>query len=163
MSAEVSNMKMARLPKRTLACLRHVGAYKGNQELFVSLFNKIIKWAGPRGLLKGQGVEAISVYHNATGCDPEDQEVISVGFTVPSGTKVEGDIEALELPESLYVIGSFEILPNEYENAWDLVFDFIKKQNLVASKEIMYELYKNDPQTHPEGKHIVDICVAVEG
>lgn len=162
MPVEISNIKMVRLPKRTLACLRHIGPYKGNQDLFVSLFNKVIEWAGPKGLLKGQGVEAISVYHDATGSVPEDQEAISVGFTVPAGTGTEGDIKTLELPEALYVVGSFDILPNEYEGAWNLVFDFIKKQNLMGSEKIMYELYKNDPQMHPEGKHIVDICVAVE-
>ena len=162
MSVEITNIETVRFPKRTLACLGHVGPYKNNPELFASLFNKVIEWAGPKGLMKGHGVEAIAVYHNALESVPEDQLAISVGFTVPPGTATEGDIKTLELPEASYIVGSFEILPDEYEGAWDLVFDFIKKQNLRNSREIMYESYKNDPHAHPEGKHILDICVALE-
>lgn len=155
-------IKMIKFPKRTLACIQNIGPYKGDSKLFGKLFNKVLDWAGPKGLLTDPGIEAISVYHDDPDRVPEAKQRISVGFTVPADTKVDGDIKLLEIPASEYVIGSFEILPNEYENAWKEVYDFIQKEQLKPDKGVMYESYKNDPHTHPEGKHLVDICVAVK-
>jgi AraC family transcriptional regulator len=161
MSATISNIKVARLPKRLLACVTHVGPYKENPQLFEGLFKKVIAWAAPKGLMQNPDLEAISVYHDDPDEVPEDQHRICVGFTVPMGTPTNEDITLLDLPEGKYVIGEFEILPNEYGKAWSLMYDFIKDQNLRQGK-VMYESYKNDPHAHPEGKHVVDICVAIE-
>lgn len=159
MAVAIKNVKKVKMPTRYLACVRHVGPYKNNPELFGNLFKKVQNWANPQGLMQKQDVEAISIYYDDPDRVPEDQQRIAVGFTVPEGTQPEGEIEIIEMPKGNYVLGSFEIDPEEYQEAWDTVFDFIREENLIYEQEPMYESYKNDPSEHPEGKHLVDIGV----
>jgi len=161
MTTLTSKIKVKTLPKRTLAYESNVGPYKGDSALFEKLFTKVSDWAEPKGLLASPNTEAISVYFDDPDLVPEEKQTIRVGFTVPEGTEPEGEIQLMELPESEYLVASFEILPAEYEEAWQEIMDFIQSEKLKPA-QLMYESYKNDPRTHPEGKHIVDICIAVE-
>ena len=67
----------------------------------------------------------------------------------------------MALPPGNYAIGRFEIFPHQYEEAWNEVFEYIESEQLIIADGIMYESYRNDPHAHSEGKHIVDICVAI--
>ncbi|WP_299441338.1 GyrI-like domain-containing protein [uncultured Aquimarina sp.] len=161
MSITISNISIEKIPKKTLAYIKYVGPYQGDTELFGRLFNSVMEWVQKKGLMNDPKVEAITVYHDDPETVPESQQRISVGFTVPENTNADHDIQILEIPEGSYVVGSFEILPNEYGSAWNEVFEYIKNKNLVPSG-MMYESYKNEPSTHPEGKHIVDINVMIQ-
>ncbi|WP_299215286.1 GyrI-like domain-containing protein [uncultured Aquimarina sp.] len=161
MSVTISNISIEKLPKKKLAYIEHIGPYKGDTELFGKLFTSVMEWAQPKGLMNNPKMEAITVYYDDPKTVPESQQRIRVGFTVSENTKAENDIRILEIPEGSYVVGSFEILPSEYGIAWNEVFEYIKKKNLMPSG-MMYESYKNEPNTHPEGKHIVDINVMIQ-
>jgi AraC family transcriptional regulator len=132
----------------------------GDPELFERLFHEVGAWAGPKGLMQRPDMEAISVYHDDPEAIPVEKQRISVGFTVPLGTPAEGDIQMLEMPEGDYVVGAFEILPAEYGACWGEIMDYMEKER-IRPTGLMYESYKNDPSQHPEGKHQVDICIAV--
>jgi AraC family transcriptional regulator len=160
MSQEILDITKVHLPKRSLAYIRNVGPYMGDAKLFARLFERVM------GLLKERNVmrpdmEAITVYHDDPETVPVEKQRISVGFTVPEGTTPEGEIKILGLPESDYVVGTFELLPHEYARAWTDTFAYMGEHGYRPSGGPMYESYKNDPTEHPEGKHIVDICVAV--
>lgn len=158
MEVLTSEIKKRKLGARTLAYVRNVGPYMQNAELFSRLFGEVMSWATPKGLMQNPEMEAISVYHDDPYLVPENEQRISVGFTVPEGTEGEGKIQIMALPAGEHVVGSFEILPSEYGYAWKEVFEFIEAERLNPS-EVMYESYRNDPHTHPEGKHLVDVCV----
>lgn len=161
MTASVTiDVTSTRLPKRTLAYVRHVGPYTGDSELFGRLFGVVSSSLGARDLLN-KGAEAITVYHDDPESVPVEKQRISVGFTVPDGTVGNDGIEILELPESDYVVGSFELLPHQYAEAWIKLFAYMGENGLAPSGGLMYESYKNNPKAHPEGKHVVDICIAV--
>ena len=155
-----TKMRVEHLPQRLLACVRHTGPYKGNSALFERLFTKVQHWAAPKGFLSDPNTEAITIYHDDSDAVPEEQQRISVGFTVPAGTPGEGDIHTLEMPQGNYLVGSFEILPTEYEYAWQEIMHYLTEENIYPTG-IMYESYCNDPSTHPQGKHLVDICVQI--
>ncbi|MFP2995106.1 GyrI-like domain-containing protein [Spongiivirga sp. MCCC 1A20706] len=161
MAVLTSNIIQTTLPKRTVAYISHTGPYKGDTELFESLFNKVMAWAIPMGVLNDPHTQSVSIYQDEDV--PEDQQTIKVGFTVPEDTEVEGPIEKMELPAGNYVVGAFKLLPTEYGDAWNEVYEFVYKNNLKPLSGIMYESYKNDPSTHPEGKHLVDICIGLQG
>ena len=155
----VTAFKTIEMPTRTLAYVHNVGPYKDNTELFGKLFNEVIAWLTPRQLLL-PSAECITMYHDDPETVPLEQQRISAGFTVPEGTQGEGNIQIMEIPAGKYLIGSFEILSSEYEFAWGEVMQQMNESNLIPTGT-MYESYKNDPRQHPEGKHVVDICVAV--
>ena len=162
MIAEPAIFKIVEFPKRRFAYIQHTGPYKGDPQLFENLFNRVQKWAAPMGFMTIPDVEAITIYHDYPDTAPEDEQRINVGFTIPLSVKhAEGDIEVKKIRAGKYAIGHFEIFPDEYESAWEEIMDFINEENLAMAKGPMYESYKNDPRTHPEGKHLVDICVAL--
>jgi AraC family transcriptional regulator len=162
MNVAVHNIQKVKMPRRQLACVNHTGPYQNNPTLFEHLFNHVLAWVAPQGYHQIAGMEAISVYHDDPESVPPEKQRISVGFTVPVGTVGEDDIVMLDLPAGWYVKGTFEIGPTAYGEAWKEVFDYIQEQGLVPADGPMYESYRNDPHQHPEGKHLVDICVAIQ-
>ncbi len=162
MTVTSASIKTIRLPRRQLAYIRHVGPYMGDTELFGRLFNQVGAWAGPKGLMQQPNMEAITVYHDDPETVPVEKQRISVGFTVPLGTAPEGAIQMLEMPESNFVVGSFRIFPKEYPKAWMDTFDYLGKEKLQPTG-LMYESYRNDSSQDAEGKHEVDICIAING
>ncbi len=161
MTTTTSSFKIVELPKRQLAYVRHVGPYQGDSELFGRLFNQVMGWAGPKGLLQNSNMEVLSMYHDDPESVPPEQQRISVGITVPEGTEVDGDIHLMELPAAKYAVGSFELLPDGYKDAWNEMMQYLQREQLQPSGVALYESYKNDPKTHPEGKHLVDICISL--
>jgi len=50
-----------------------------------------------------------------------------------------------------------------YEEAWNMVFGgWLPESGYQPDDRLCYEIYQNDPKEHPEGIHIVDICVPVK-
>ncbi len=155
-----STFKTVEFPKRTFAYIRNVGPYMGDTTLFERLFQKVLDWMTPKGLLQPTS-ESISIYHDDPEKVPVANQRISVGFTVPEGTQGDGDIQIMEIPAGKYAVGSFEISTEEYGQSWEELFKYIGENHLIPGNGVMYESYKNDPRQHPEGKHVVDICVAI--
>jgi len=146
--------------ERVFAYIRHMGPFMGDTELFANLFNQVGSFMKKNGLFQTE-TEAISIYHDDPKMIPPSRQRISVGFTVPATRKGEGEVQIMKIPAGKYLVGSFEIDPDEYGAAWDLTFEYLRTQQLRPNNGIMYESYKNDPNVHPDGKHVVDICVSV--
>jgi AraC family transcriptional regulator len=148
------------LPERFVACIRHVGPY---QEIGKAI-EKIFQWAGPKGLIQFPKTVSLAVYHdNPETVDPSELRSDAC-LTVPEGTEVDGDVNTMRIPGGLFAVAHVEIDPSEYGEAWDrLVSDWMPENGYSPDTERMcYELYLNDPDQHPEGKHIVDICEPVK-
>lgn len=161
MSMMKSSIKIVEFPKRNLAYISHVGPYMGNTELFEKLFKQVMGWLYAKDLINAD-MEAITVYHDYPESVPEGEQRISVGFTVTEGTLPEEEIEIMEISEGKYVVGSFEISQNDYEKAWKDTFNYIEENKLIPLDGPMFELYKNDPDKHPQGMHLVDVCIAIK-
>ena len=163
MIAEPVTFKVVEFPRRNFAYIGHTGPYMGNPALFERLFLKVQDWANPQGFMNIPDLEAISIYHDSPELVPEEKQRISVGFTVPLSVEhAQGEVQIMEIPAGKFALGHFEILPEDYGEAWEEMMGFISDEKLVMSDTpIMYESYKNDPSTHPEGKHLVDICVSL--
>ncbi len=150
------------VPAQPVAYVRHIGPYQGDSALFERLFGKLMTWAGPRGLLRFPDTKCITVYHD----DPERTDAeklrIEACITIPEDTAVEGEIGKMTIPAGKVAVARFEITAEEYARAWQVVFgDWLPESGYVPDDRPCYEVYHNDPKTHPEHKHIVDICVPV--
>ncbi len=147
-------------PERTFAYIRHVGPYAGDTALFQRLFGEVMEWMQRESLFT-PNTETITIYHDNPDSTPPEKQRISVGFTVPEKTRGEGDIQIMKIPPGHYATGRFEIGPSEYPQAWEAMFDYICDEAFTIYDGLMYESYRSDPRNHPEGKHLVDICIAV--
>ncbi len=151
------------IPAFTVAYLRHIGPYKGDAELFGKLWNKLMVWAEPRGLLQQPDLKCPIIYHDDPEITDEQKLRISVCISVPENTKVDGEIGKMEIPAGKYAVGHFEISDKEFQNAWDYMFaDWMPNSGYQPDDRLCYELCLNDPSKHPEKKHIIEIHVPVK-
>ena len=152
------------MPEFHVAYIRHIGPYKGDSELFGGLFDRLMKWAGPRDLLRFPGTQGMSVYHDDPKVTDEDKLRTSVCITVPEGTPVDGEVGKMTVPGGKFAVARFELAgSDEYEKAWNVVFrDWLPESGYQPDDRPCVEIYHNDPNTHPQGLHIVDICLPVK-
>jgi AraC family transcriptional regulator len=151
------------MPTWPVAYVRHIGPYQGDSELFESLFNKLMAWAAPRGLLRFPETQILAVYYDDPEITAQAKLRVDACITVPSDTVVEGEIGKTVIPGGNYAVAHFELTAQEYQQAWDLVFgEWLPQSGYQPDDRPCYELYLNNPEEHPEHKHIVDICVPVK-
>ena len=147
------------LPKMTLAYVRHIGPYKGNENLFEGLWGKLFSWAGPRNLI-GADTKSLAIYHDDPNITEEDKLRVSVCINVPDSTKVEGEIGKMDLEAAKYAMARFEIGPDEFEAAWNWVYsDWLPQSGYQPDDKPCFEMYPEEPK---DGKFVVDICIPVK-
>jgi AraC family transcriptional regulator len=150
------------LPEMTVAYVRHVGPYKGDATVFKTMIDKLMQWAAPRGILQQADVKMLAVYHDAPEITEQAKLRVSMCLTVPTDTEVEGEVGKMTLAGGKYALARFELGVDEYQQAWDTVFgEWLPQSGFEPDDRPCFEMYHNDPQTHPENKSIVDICVPV--
>lgn len=156
------NVDVREQPARTIAYLRHTGPYQGNSALFSELFGKLAQWAGARGLL-GPDAQFLSLYHDDPNVTEAGNLRVMCGCVVPADTEVSGEFGKTEVPGGTYGVGRFELSESEYGEAWDAMYGgWLPKSGFQPADGPAVELYLNNPETHPEHKHIVEICVPVK-
>jgi AraC family transcriptional regulator len=147
----------------TVAYVRHVGPYKGDSKLFERLFGTIMKWAAPRGILGSPDMKSITVYHDDPDVTEADKLRLSVCVTVPEDTQTDGEIGKMTVAGGSYAVGRFELLSHEYEDAWKMMYGgWMPESGYQPDDNPPFELYLNDPDKHPEGRCIVEICIPVK-
>ena len=144
------------LPERFVACVRHVGPYPEIGEAI----GKIMQWAGPKGLLQFPRTDVLAVYRDSPDEVDASELRSDACITVPQGTQADGDVKTMTIPGGRFAVAHIEINPTEYGAAWDkLVGEWMPDNGCTSDcGRLCYELYLNDPEQHPDKKHIVDLC-----
>ena len=159
----LKQVEVREMPELHVAYVRHTGPYQGDSELFEGLIQKLMMWAGPRGILNSPDTQMLCAYHDDPDITDADKLRVSVCVTVPQGTPVDGEIGEMTIAGGKYAAASFELIPDNYQQAWDTVFgSWLPQSGYQPTDGLCYELMKGDPSDHPEGKHVVDICVPVK-
>ncbi len=158
-----AKVEVRHMPEMSLVYVRHIGPYQGDSKLFEGLFGKLMTWAGPRGLLRFPETKSICVYYDDPGITDEQKLRIDVCITVTEDVDVEGEIGKMTVAGGRYAVARFEVKGEEFQQAWDAVYGgWLPESGYQPGDGPCYEIYHNDPQQHPEGKCIVDICVPVK-
>lgn len=158
-----AKIEVKEMPDFHVAYVRHIGPYKGDSDLFADLFGRLMKWAGPRDLLRFPETKCMSVYYDDPNVTDEEKLRVNACITVPEDTEVEGEVGKMVVPGGKFAVGRFEIDVDEYEAAWStLMAGWLPESGYQCDDRLCYELYQNDPKEHPENKHILDICIPVK-
>lgn len=151
------------MPAWPVAYVRHIGPYQGDSVLFESLFNKLMAWAAPRGLLRFPETQVLAVYYDDPEITATEKLRVDACITIPPDAVVDGEIGKTVMPGGKYAVAHFELAAQEYQEAWDLVYgEWLPQSGYQPDDRPCYELYLNSPEEHPEHKHSVDICVPVK-
>ena len=154
----VFRVDVRELPEIHVAYVRHVGRYNEIGEAF----GRLMRWAGPRRLLRFPETKVLAVYHDNPDVTPVDKLRADACVTIPAGTKAKRDVGTMIVPGGLFAVAHIEIDPVQYGEAWDrLIGDWMPSSGYQPDDRMCYEVYLNDPDTHPEKKWIVDICEPV--
>lgn len=146
------------LPERHVAYIRHVGRYNEIGEAF----QRLMRWAGPRRLLRFPETQMLAIYLDSPDITPVDKLRADACITVPVGTKVKGDVGTMAVAGGAFAVAYVEIGVTQYGEAWDrLIGGWLPQSGYQPDDRLCYELYLNDPRKHPENKHIVDISEPV--
>lgn len=146
------------LPEMTVAYARHIGPYNGIPEAF----ERLGRWAGPRGLYAAPGIKSLAIYHDSPETCDEGKLRSSACVTVAPGTEVSGDINLMTVPGGKFAVARFEILPTQFGEAWDaLMGEWFPSSGWQPDDRMCYEVYLQDPGDNPEGKFVIDICEPV--
>ena len=155
-----SKVQVTELEQMTVAYVRYMGPYAGNEKLFESLFGKLYSWAAPRGLDKHSEAKNLIIYHDNPEITEEEKLRVSVCLTVPQDTAVDGEIGKMTIPQGKYAMARFELTPEEYGQAWDWVYSqWLPQSGYEPDDRLCFELY---PEEEKEGKIVVDICIPVK-
>lgn len=145
------------LPELKAVYCRHIGPF----HLIGQAYEKVFKWAVPRGLIN-ENTKTATVTHDDPSVTEIDKVRQSACIIVDKEVKVDGEIGKLTIPKGQYAVGSFELGMDEFEKAWNTMCKWFTESGYQQDDGCTYELYHNDYTTHPEKKHIVDICIPVK-
>jgi len=156
----LKNVEVRELPKMSVAYTRNIGPYNGDQKMFQNLREKLFTWAGARGLLGGRDSKFLVVYHDDPTVAIGDNLRMSLCLTVPSDTKVDGEIGKMEIEQAKYVVARFELTGQDFQNAWNWFYgQWFPNSGYQPDDKPYFELYTAEPK---EGKYCIDFCVPVK-
>jgi len=156
------NVEVKALPETTVAYIRHIGPFVGQQATWASLFQQLNQWAASRNLLKCPGTDYFTVFRDDVSITEFSKFKCDLSISVPAGTKAEGVVGVSTISVGQYAVAQFEIDANEYQHAWELVYShWLPNSGFQPSGDFCFERYLNDPNMHPTKKHILEVCIPV--
>ncbi|NDV47031.1 AraC family transcriptional regulator [Paludibacter sp. 221] len=153
-----TKIEVKEMPEMQVIYVRHRGQF---YEIYKA-YEKLFRWAGPRGLADKPEAKTMTVYHD----DPSVTDIMNVRqdacLVVTEDVKTEGEIGKMTVDGGKYAVGRFEIGNEEFQRAWNTMCQWFTESGYQAADANTYELYHNNHLEHPEKKHIVDICIPVK-
>jgi len=153
-----TKIEIKEMPEMKAIYVRHIGAFHQIGQAYEKLF----KWAYPRGLYTPNVSKSATVTHDDPSVTEIEKLRQSACIIIEEDVKVDGEIGKLTIPGGKYVVGHFELGFDEFEKAWNSMCKWFTESGYQQGDGCTYELYHNDYTTHPEQKHIVDICIPVK-
>lgn len=153
MKAEVREMS-----EYHVAYVRKMGPY--GKETCEQAFGELAKWAGPRGYFSTGAM--LGVYWDNPEVTPPDKCRVDACVCVPDGTTPEGPVAIQTIAAGPYAACHFEIQADSFQQAWEDAFAWVVDGGYECDDKPCYELYHSNPEDHPEGKWIFDICVPLK-
>lgn len=146
------------LPEQRVAFVRKLGPY--GKETCEAAFGELMRWAGPRGLIGPSTMRG--VYWDNPEITPPQKCRVDACVIVPDGTTPEPPVGLQTLPGGPHGICHFEITETEFQQAWEDAFAWLVESGYECADQPCFELYHVDPEHHPEGKWVVDICIPLK-
>lgn len=152
-----AKIEVKETPELNLAGVTHVGV-NGIE----NAFEKLTKWAIPKGLLKNPEAKMGRVFFDSFKFTAPEKVRMSIFLVTNESFETEGEINKLTISKGKCIIGRFEITPMEFEKSWTSLFIWMNENGYKKGNENPYEIYHNDYREHPENKFIVDLYIPIE-
>lgn len=143
--------------------LRHSGSYEELAVVFQGMMSRLMNWAKVRDLLNSDS-KPFAIYHDNPEFTAQDNLKTSICLVVSQDVDVNSDIGKIVIPSGKYAIGHFEVdEPSDHTTAWNYIYgQWLPNSGFQPDDGYVFEMYMNDPNTHPEKKHFIDIYLPVK-
>jgi len=159
MSIEPASVQIRKEKPLKMIYLRHTGAYKGDEDLFSDLFQRLYQWAAEREIVSGNSRWFV-IYHDFGNETEEEQLRLSVCMSIDRNVAVSGEIGILSLHEGKYAVGDFWVESSEYQKAWHYMYaDWLPESGYKPDDRFALEHYP--PSKQSGGKHRVEIYIPI--
>ncbi len=154
------NIEVRQIPGIRVAYARHIGPY--GPQYIGPLFEKLMRWAGPRGLCHPQAV-IIGMSWDNPEITPAEKCRYDACIGVSDDLVPDGEIGVETIPSGQYAVYHCEVFNNDFETPWNaLMRDWLPSSGYQPADQPCFERYYNDAASDPEGKWIVDLCLPVK-
>ena len=152
-----TKVEIKEMPEMKVVYVRHTGQF--NQ--IGKAFEKVMKWAGARGLLNFPETKTVTLYLDDPSVTAIEKLRQDACVTVTGDVKVDGEIGKATIPAGKHAVGRFRIDATGFEKAWSTVCLWITESGYQPHGN-PYELYYSSPEDDAQGKFELDICVPVK-
>ncbi len=152
-----AKIEIKELNTLNLAYISQIGA----QDLS-GVFNKLLKWARPKGLLEDPNFKMATIYHDSYKITDPSKIRISACVLLNQAIEVNDEIGLTTIKKGKFIVGSFEINVHEFEKSWSGLFIWMNENGYKKSEENPFEIYHNNYNEHPDKKCIVDLYIPIK-
>ncbi|HPB26055.1 MAG TPA: AraC family transcriptional regulator [Bacteroidales bacterium] len=153
-----TKIEIKEMPEFNVVYCRHTGQF--NQ--IGKAYEKLMKWAGPRGLLNFPATKTITVYHDDPAITAIEQVRQSACITLDNDVKVDGEFCKMRLESGKYAVGHFKIDEQGFEKAWNTMCLWFTESGYQPGDGYPYELYYNSPEEDKKRMFVLDIGIPVK-
>ena len=152
-----AKIEITEMPKMNLAYVTQIGVNGID-----NAFQRIVKWATPKGLLEKTNTNVCRVFHDSFKVTDADKVRMSIGILTNQELTVDGEVGLTTIENGKNIVGHFVIEPSEFEKSWDSLFIWMNENGYKKADRNPFEIYHNNFNEHPEKKCIVDLHIPIE-
>ncbi|NOU48674.1 MAG: AraC family transcriptional regulator [Bacteroidales bacterium] len=127
-----------------------------------SAFERLIKWAKPKGLTESDEFKLVRIYHDSFKITEPGKVRMSACIILKDPVKVGGEIGLTTIGKGKCIVGHFVIEPKDFEKAWSGLFIWMNENAYKKADRNPFEIFHNNYHDHPEKKCIVDLYIPIE-
>lgn len=151
-----SKTEIKQVSRLDLAYISH----KGKMEAIGSIYNKLVKWATPKGLINEQ-TRMVTIYHDSPKITDPNNLRMSACIVLNDPIELDGEVNLRILSPTKCIVSRLEITPFQFQQAWESSFAYMIENGYKKSDIDPFEIYYNNAAEHPENKFIVDLCIPI--
>lgn len=155
---KATNLEVVKINNILVAYVPHIGAFDN-----VGIaFEKLLKWAYPKGLMNGQP-RIMSVYHDSPKVTEEAKLKMSACIGLENNTIDTSEINTRTISGGKYVSATFTLALHEFKKTYEAIFVWIFDKGFkVDDTRDPFDEYHNNFNEHPQKLCNLTIYIPVE-
>lgn len=155
------NISIVDLDEINAFYIRHIGSYRDLETNFPNLIKELFIQSNKISNINRSQI--LVIYHDHPEFTNKDNLKTSLCMPIINSHQANTVINTLTISSGKYVVGHFEIFQDKFNDAWDFMYkNWLLNSKYKPADMPPFEMYVNNPDTHPLGKHIVNIYLPIE-